>query len=240
MRTLTLLLLLLFSSEVVAQTVKVEAKTALVGIKNPTLVGGVVVVEDISSMTTTPAAYVTIDTTAENVIVEASDLQRNRIEVITIDKTNYLIPAKGKIWVDVLCIDFSKNIFIKETKIVELSPAPEPDPKPDPDVPTPNPDVDTDVFDNIGQRVAAVTKRLPNNLQIRTIYKTASDKLKSDPSVTINDSATYIAGELLKINGYTEQYKEFIKLVNDDIAKRWPMSRGVMADYWLAVSKGFK
>lgn len=239
MRTLALLMLLLFSSGVAAQTVKVEPKTALVGIKNPTLIGGVVVVEDISSMTTTSAALVTIDTTAENIIVEASDIQRNRVEVIPIDKTNYLIPAKGKIWVEVLCIDFSKNIFLKETKVVELSPAPEPDvPTPGPDVPTP--DIPTDAFDNVGQRVFKVVKGLPNNLQIRTIYKAASDKLKSDPTMTINESSVYIANELLKIAGYTTTYKDFIKFVNDDVVKRWPMSRGVMADYWLAVSNGFK
>jgi hypothetical protein len=218
------------------QVVDVSIENAIVGLKDAKLVGGVILASDVSQMTVEKLAVVKINTTAENVMVEASDRNRDRVEVITVDKTTHFVRGKGKVWIDVLAIDFQKNIFLKETKTAELTP-PEPPKPPEPQpTPTPTPDVPEDKFGNIGRRVATVTKGLPNNAKIGAIYREASNQLGSNPAWTIDSSSTYVNAELKKID--LAGYQPFLDTVNSDLRGRWPVTRGVAVDYWSAIAIG--
>lgn len=219
------------------QLTDLSVENAIVGLKDAKVVGGVILASDVSQMSVEKVALVKINTTAENVMVEASDQSRNRVEVITVDKTTHFVRGKGKIWVDILAIDFKQNIFLKEMKTVELTP-PEPPKPPEPPTPPtpPTPDVPEDKFANIGQRVAVVAKGLPNNAKIGAIYREASKQLGSNPAWTIDSSSAYVNGELKKLD--LAGYQPFLDLVNSDLRSRWPVTRGVAVDYWAAIAIG--
>jgi len=225
--------LLLFLAS--CQLVDLSVENAIVGLKDAKIVGGVVIASDVSKMSVEKVAVVKVSTVAENVTLDASDRNRERVEVITIDKTTHFVRGKGKIWIDVLAIDFKQNIFLKETKTVELTPPPKPDVPDVPDVPD-TPDVPADKFGNLGQRVATVTKGLPHNAKIGAIYREASKQLGSNPSWTIDSSSSYVNAELKKID--LAGYQPFLDTVNNDLRSRWPVTRGVAVDYWSAIATG--
>lgn len=223
--------LLLFLAS--CQLLDLSVENAIVGLTDAKVVGGVIVASDVSKMSVERLAFVKVNTLAEIVTVEASDQNREPVEVIPVDKTTYFVRGKGKIWIEVQAFDFDKKIFAKEKKTIELSP-PDP-PKPDPVIP-PTPDVPTDKFGNIGQRVATVTKGLPHNAKIGAIYREASKQLGSNPSWTIDSSSAYVNTELKKVD--LAGYQPFLDTVNNDLRSRWPVTRGVAVDYWSAIATG--
>jgi hypothetical protein len=227
--------LLLFLAS--CQLVDLSVENAIVGLKDARLVGGVILSSDVSTMSVEKVAVVKVSTVAENVTIDASDRNRERVEVITIDKTTHFVRGSGKIWIDVLAIDFKQNIFLKETKTVELSPPEPPKPPTPPQPPTPpTPDVPGDKFGNIGQRIATVTKGLLNNAKLGAIYKEASTQLGSNPAWTIDSSSAYVNTELKKLD--LTGYQPFLDTVNSDLRSRWPVTRGVAVDYWGAIAIG--
>jgi hypothetical protein len=227
----------LFAFLVSCQLITASVEDAIIGLKEPQLVGGVVLSKDSSKASVTKVGLVVVNTLAENITVEASNEKRERVEVIALGDKQYLIRGTGKVWVDVLAIDFKQNIFAKETKIMELAgpKPPEPPKPPQPDTPD-VPDVPGDKFNNIGQRAAAITKGLANNAKLAAICKEASKQLGSNPAWTINSASDYVVTELKKVD--LTGYQAFLDLVNSDIKSRWPITRGVAVDYWAAIATG--
>lgn len=82
---------------------------------------------DTSDIKLQPAALLTVKTEAANVEVDAEDRDRRRVEVTQLDSldgvTRYLIRSTGKVWVDVVAIDFQRNIYKRESGLVVDIPA---------------------------------------------------------------------------------------------------------------------
>ncbi len=235
-----LLILLSLTSLAQAQVLEVNKQTALLNLKGVTALGDIVLVTDASNLAISEVAKVKVNSDASSILVEASDSNRDVLQVVTHDLNNYTVVGTGKIWISVLCLDFDKKIFFKEMKTIELGKVIPPTP-PEPPKP-PVPDVPTDSFDNIGQRVAAWSKGKPSNLELSKAFFKVSGNLKSaEPEqlrLTITEQVNSLNQELKSIAGYSS-YQEFIDGYNLDLQKRWPMTRGVLSDYFKAVSVGF-
>lgn len=80
-----------------------------------------------------------VQTEAKNVEVTVSDKDRDPVEVESIAPEYYEINKRGKFWVDVIAIDFDKNIYGRKQKVLTVTGRVDPDP-PEPD----DPDVDPD------------------------------------------------------------------------------------------------
>ena len=235
-----LLIVLLLSTYSQAQVLEVTKQTALLNLQGVTALGDIVLADDVSKLEIREVARVKVNSDASTIIVEASTADRGILPLVTYDANNYTVVGTGKIWISVLCLDFDKKLFFKETKTVELGKVTPPTP-PEPPKP-PVPDVPADSFDNIGQRVAEWAKGKSSNLELSKCFRESSDNLKSAQpeqlSLTITDQVNKLNERLKNVAGYGS-YKEFIDGYNVDLQKRWPMSRGVLADYFKAVSIGF-
>lgn len=137
MKTLSLLLVLITNSVLYSQTVSIRKDTAILNLEDVSVVGNLVLAKNTSKLKLIELGIVDVTTEAENVTVKASDVNRNPVNVEELTKTqgsatsntvrHYIINGIGKIWVDVVCIDFKKNIYVTETKLIELVEAVQPD-----------------------------------------------------------------------------------------------------------------
>lgn len=125
--------------------------------------------------------------------------------------------------------------------IVEAVKPPEP-PKPDPDTPTPpgpSPDVPADPFDNLGQRVATWAAGLEGRGSAAAVYRAAAKSLRENPSKTIDDTGADVVKGLNEAINYAS-YATLRAHINADLQARWPLSRGLMADYYDAIAAGLE
>lgn len=118
---------------------------------------------------------------------------------------------------------------------------PEPDPDPDdPDNPEPGP-APADEFDNVGQRVAVSAKGLPRRPDVATNYRQTADQLREDLSVTIGDVSSAMVGRRNTILGDDAgRWAPTLTLLQEDLTRRWPLSRYVLADYYDAIATGLE
>lgn len=235
---------LLVSSLCLGQAVEIVKHKGITGLQDPVVVGDFILVNDAANLKVQEVAIISVNSEASNISVEASDITRSELPVSSIDKNTYVVQGSGKIWIEVFCVDFAKNIFLKEKKTIELNNGPTP-PGPTPPGPTPpNPTPDTvpdDLFDNIGKRVNEWSTGLTANVEMSNAYLKAYKFLKENPGATVNDGANLLNSELLKIAAYST-YSSVMSKVNQDLSDRWsksPLSKGVLADYWKAVAVGF-
>lgn len=111
--------------------VRADVVQQLSGVDEVTSVGNAVVISgDVSEIALKPAGLITVLTEAANVEVDAEDRDRRRVEVQQLDSSDgvsrYIIRDSGKFWIDVVAIDFEKNIYKREYGIVLDVPAPAP------------------------------------------------------------------------------------------------------------------
>jgi len=83
---------------------------------------------------------VRVQTEAANVTVEVEDIKREPIPFDKINNEYYRISKSGKFWIEVTALDFAKNIYAKENRILVVGQSPTPDPSPDPTPDPPGPD----------------------------------------------------------------------------------------------------
>lgn len=204
--------------------------------------------QPIEGLTGKPCVLVSVQTEAKNVSIKVSNIKREPVEYITVSRTMFLIATPGKQWVDIVEFDADKNIFSWDTVVVTVSddpfnpdppdPDPDPDPEPDPDPPEP-PDVPEDPFDNIGRRVAEWSNGLPANEEVGKVFKKWSAKALNDPSLTTDDLTSGLQEDLNAISEKPQYVEPVFSKINADTAERWPMSKGVLSDYWKYVALGF-
>jgi hypothetical protein len=238
MRSLILALLLVSTSYA-----QMDAKVlvAFSGIKTPIIVGDMILGEQIGDIKPVHVGYVTVTTKAANVEFSASDIARKEASYLLasdllvdgVRTLTYLITTPGDIWVEATCIDFDQKIFNRYKANISIT-APKP---PEPPIP-PTPDVPADPFNNIGQRVAEWTKGNPNNKAIGQLYLDASNSLKDNLSLTINQASANLITNLRASPQYTN-YEKFKEGLNADAASRPGMTRGVLIDYWKCIALGF-
>jgi len=171
------LAIVLFTSGIVrAQALEVitsEAKLVQ-GANNFVTIGDSVYLRNGSSnISYTVVGLIRVKTEAANVEVLASDSQRTPVEVELIAPEYYRIQKSGRFWVDVTAIDFDKNIYGRQQKILEVgaappTPDPEPDPGPSPEPepdPTPVPDAPIDAP---GMHILVVFETAPTDAEQMT------------------------------------------------------------------------
>jgi hypothetical protein len=228
----TLLCLLLLSSSIFGQTIVVKNETVIAGLTEVRQFGDYLLASQTDTVRFVPAATVEIVTEASNISVKFTNKEREPVPFIRINDKQYLLTTPGRVWIDAICVDFPKNILAIEQSTVTIG---EPDlPGPGPG---PTPDIPEDKFDNLGRRVAQWTASLPSRSAIAKVYLENAKALRSNPNSTISEQSTQLAKDLRTIPDYTK-YVDFVKNVNEDLTKRWPISKGVLADYWTVIAVG--
>lgn len=216
-----------------AQSVTVETKTAFTGLKNVEVLQDFVFVSEDSVPTLQNVAIIRVAKDAPEPTVTVSDISREPVQVTKLsDSRTFVVSKAGKIWIKVIGIDFETKKFLNEEITYTLQPLVPPEP-PAPPAPT----VPTDVFDNIGQRTALWTVGLPRNAEIGKIYQDAAYNLRFNPNSTITEESNKTLLALRAVPDY-DKYAAFATNLNTDIAKRWPLSKGVLSDYWKCVGLG--
>lgn len=233
---------ILLASAAVAQ-IESKATTQYIvsGIDGYSVVGDLVVVPEGSRPKVSAVGLVEVDCDASMISVRASDSQRKPVEVRKIEATKFLVLGQGRLWVDVTCIDFERQFFDQSQFVIDVGDSPDPEPEPDPDEPdNPDPpDVPDDAFDNIGKRVAAAAIGKPSNESIAKIYKKWAEAVVSDPTLTVSSASGGLVKDLAVVPGYSEAYADVRELINTDVKARWPLSKGVLSEYWMSISRGF-
>lgn len=244
MKTLLIFLILTvscFGQFDLAIPVNITKQQAIFGLESPVVAGDMVITKSAKDVKIKEIAVLDITSEAAILNVKASNKDRTAIQVAKLSRNTFAVDNTTDVWVRITAIDFDKKIYIDEERLVKASTPPEPDvPNPKPDEPTPNPTVPTDQFDNIGQRVAALTKGLSQNKDIAKIYQTLATELRTNPTLTVTEANTKLKTAISDLpENFDTNYSKVRDLINSDITKRWPMSKGVLADYWEAISKGF-
>lgn len=243
LRSFFLTLNLIITASAFAQVQHKESTIWIVdGLKSPKLQANILRVDENSKPQLKQAGHVLIVSDAAQVSVRAEDKSRNRIPVVKWDIGEFVILGTGKLWVRVTCIDFDKQIFQEDEFTIQVGKTPEPEPGPDkPDDPEPEPKpVPADDFDNIGRRVWSLVKGLPGRDKVSAAYLAGSVSLRTDPSVTQSQVGERLMADLARVPDYIREYAEFAELINKDVKQRWPLSRGVHADYLEAIAIGLK
>lgn len=151
LRACLLLGLLLPWSAVQAQLeVRSDIVSQLTGVGGVTSVGdSVIVTGDASGVQLRPCGMITVTTEAANVEIEAEDRDRRMLPVRMLDSSDgvsrYLIEHAGRVWVDVVAIDFQKNIYRRRSGIVLDIPDASPVVPDGPDIEPPSPELQSAV-----------------------------------------------------------------------------------------------
>jgi hypothetical protein len=229
-----LLLLLTFPVIANAQiTLDVKPGRAVTKLVEPVLFGDTVIHFGESEQTV-PAAYITLGSKYKYNLLRAYKATGGRGSLEKLDDTHWVLRGEGTYEVEATGIEPGIDEKIVTVTLGPTKPEPEPEPEPDP---KPTPDVPEDAFNNIGQRVATWTKDLAGRDKIGAVYLSAAKSLRNDPSQTINSITANMSQQLLGIQEYLT-YKQFTQQLNADINSRWPLTRGVYADYLTCVALG--
>lgn len=235
MKLLSLVALVITSlaSTTLAQiTLDVRAGRAVTKLVEPVLFGETVIHFGEQEQTV-PAAFITLGSKYKYNLVRAYKSTGGRGTLEKLDDTHWVLRGEGTYEVEATGIDPGID---EKIVTVTLGPKP-PEPGPDPKPPGPTPDVPADAFGNIGQRVATWTKELAGRDKIGAVYLNSAKSLRTDPSQTINSVTASMSQQLVGIQEYLT-YKQFTLQLNADINSRWPLTRGVYADYLTCVALG--
>lgn len=234
-----LIFLTLLSSNLFGQIEVTVAKYQQVtGLKNPVIVGSAIFVESLETVSSKPVALIVAKSESGSEIrVEASDQQRQSIQLEKLEG-GFLLLAPGKTWIEVKeYVEFEiggvkrKLLSDSKTITIELGPPPAPPPPP----------VPNDEFGNIGQRVAKWTAGLPKRKELATVYKSAAVKLRTDLATTVNTVASDVVAQRSSVLGSEyPKFADFIAGLNTDFKSRPAMTKGVLADYFTAISLGLE
>jgi hypothetical protein len=245
-----ILVFLLLCSPAFAQTV-VTTPLALNGLKAVRQVGDAVFVDEKSVPKLEPVLLVELTTMARTktsvTVWDAddrvvpmkliSDPELSDKDKVPKDKPLYFayqVTQSGVFRVRSVCVDFDVKVYEEFEDTFTVGPPPPPPEPPKPPVPP----VPPDLFNNIGQRVAGWAAGLPSNAAMLTAYAKAAERLRTDPSQTIDSASALLSTDLKAIQG-VEAYANVTTQINADLKSRWPLSRGELADYFAAVSLGF-
>jgi hypothetical protein len=245
--------LVLFASVAHAQIELSYTKAkSLAGVTDPRQIGDQFLVGADSQPTISNVAIIKATTPAKFLKLRARTSLFQTVELEKISNTEWLLSQPGKYAVEATSFDPDKGIDEKTIEVVldgspsppapgptPPGPGPGPEPTPPPG-PTPGP-VPVDEFDNIGQRVASWSVGLPKKAQVSACYVRAATRLFEDPTATINSvSADLVNCRTSLLGNDASLYIALTDKLNADLKARWPMSKGTLADYFVAISKGLQ
>lgn len=175
--------------------------------------------------------------------ITVTNEKREAVPYSTIPGTppSFVVTTPGRIWFQVIGVDFDKKLFVYSQTDFLIGPPPPPLPPPTPPTPPgpPKPDVLPDAFDDIGQRVAVWAFGLPNRDMVAAAYRAGAKLLRDDPSQTVNSVSGYLATQLKAVPQY-ESYSSYAKNLNADLSSRWPLTKGVLATYYDCIAAGLE
>lgn len=183
-------------TSVVSNTTSLDMTTKVAyevtGIVGPKMLeDGTLIADAVSTPSFKPVGFVRIVSDASNVTIEITDIKREPVEHTVETNGNVRIvkiSKSGKFWVEVMAIDFPKNIFQPKTVVIEIpdspGPGPEPEPGPEPG-PEPEPEPGPDPagpFDGIASKIAVKYKAaisVDHRNQLIRVFETAADNMQS-------------------------------------------------------------
>lgn len=235
----SLMFLLLLVSQSLAQlTVDVTypAQHAVIGLLNPVMIGDAILVDDPSKPELANIAVLKITSEKTTTVVSAfsipafepADVGRSQK-----DPSAWILAGSGEYIVMITASDPGLEQTFRKLTLGPALP-------PTPPTPVPGP-VEPDGFGNVGQRASVWAAGLPKRIEWATCYETTAKALKQNPLVSVNDATTMLQKcRADSIGTDLNRYDTFLINANADIASRWPMAKGVLADYYLAIAKGVK
>ena len=187
------LLLFLICSPVYAQIeVKSESATAIVGLKDPSVIGDLIVFSD-GEIKTKTVGIIYVEAVGETT-VEATNEQRLPVEIREVEKGVYLIETPGKAWVEVseygqveLAGGARRRILLdRRVVVVDVGP-------PAPPVP-PTPPEPSDAFDGLAGKVSrlAVSLSATNKAKLKQLFEDAAARMKRGEFLQISQASNYI------------------------------------------------
>ncbi len=174
----------------------------------------------------------------EDIAIKVTDEKRRSVPYVTVNDSTIIVTQPGHTWVEVegstIDFDLKKSWKIREAVDFTLEPLTPPKP-PEP----PTPEVPADSFGNIGQRVAEWSKSLPSRKLVGEAYLRNAVLLTSADgrNMTIDDVTKRLGTELLTIPDYPK-FATVTSNINLDLATRWPVSKGVLSDYYRCIALG--
>ena len=166
-----------------------------------------------------PGKLIVINTEAANVRVSAEDADRNPVQLSEVQPNKYLVSTPGKYWVRVTAIDFEKNIFAEETRIVELN---GPQPPPDPEGP----------FDAISSRVSKAAQGIDAE-ELGQVFASVAERMERMEILRIADANIVLNKGFAK----SSSYRPIMDLLVKD-AKGRTIGREAAIEYYREVAKG--
>lgn len=156
------------------------------GLGKVTQVGELTLVPAMPQITIKPVGVVRVETEAANIEVAISDAARVPYEATKLDDKTWLINKPGRWWVEVVAIDFAKNIYGRKTAVVDVGEAPGPGPNPPPNPNGP--------FDGLASRVRVHAAYLPamDKSKIASICNSAADQMRSFQFKQVEQAKAYI------------------------------------------------
>lgn len=163
----------------------------VVGIESAEEIGGYLFVDRGRSVGRKDVVLVFADTEAANITFECSDINRLPVEYSLVSDNAISVSQSGKVWVEVVALDFEKNIYSKKMLVIESGAKPDID------------DQHPDVSNEYGVGSIAYKNAPDKNVEeVASIYARGSDFLYGRPEAkTIYDSIEWIKEETNKVTG---------------------------------------
>ena len=179
----------------------------VVGIESAQEIGGLVFVDGDTVVSKKSVALVFADSEAANISFEVSDSSRSPVPFEQIADGTISISKTGKSWVEVVALDFDKNIYSKKMIVVTL------------DGGDSNIDIIPDeVSNDYGVGLPAYTYAPDEGREeVADIYKSGADFLYGKPEAkTVSGTSEWIRE---KLNGQPEGWVEWQSKVSNALVK---------------------
>lgn len=233
------LLLFFLCSPVYAQIeVKSESATAIVGLKDPSVIGDLIVFSD-GEIKTKTVGIIYVEAVGETT-VEATNEQRLPVEIREIEKGVYLIETPGKAWVEVseygeveLAGGARRRILLdRRVVVVDVGP-------PAPPVP-PTPPEPSDAFDGLAGKVSrlAVSLSATNKAKLKQVFEDAAARMKRGEFLQISQASNYITANRPPCSPGSGCADLYNFLAAD--ARTRTLGWQAAQDYYLEIAKGLR
>jgi len=241
MRKYLLLLLLCCCESAYAQIeVQSESATAIIGIKEPAIVGDMVVFSG-GEIQLKPIGIIYVEAVGE-VTVTASDEQRLPVEVKESSSGVYIIEKSGKFWVEaseygeVELAGGARRRILLDRRVVVVDVGPPAPPVP-PTPPEPQPDAP---FDGLAANVARLSARLSaaNKAKLKQVFTEAADRMKRGQYLQISQASAYITANRPPCSPGSDCAELYNFIATD--ARTRTLGWQAAQDYYREIAKGFE
>lgn len=197
------------------------------GLGKVTQVGDLTLVTAPPTITVLPVGVVRVETEASNVEVSISDSSRVPFEAAKLDDKTWVINKPGRWWVEVVAIDFAKNIYGRKQVVVDVGGTPPPGPGPTPP-PSPVPNeygVGKPAFENAPRDTATAIK-------MASIYRKAGDFLFGVPSLKFveSNSSQHAGDPNRSVMAWIKQQYDLVQCPDQATCQQWAVWKAKVSE----------